>query len=110
MSMRLHAFIALRVFDFVRTLPRPVATITASERKRVAFGGGNVFAIHALQVESVRWISGCMTSPCTTFGIGCLWEYVVGARGWVVWALLVTALRQNPDFAANVQLLIEATK
>jgi hypothetical protein len=58
MSMRLHASKALRVFCFVWTLPRAVATMTASERMWVAFGVGNVFAIHPLQVESVGRISG----------------------------------------------------
>ena len=55
-----------------------------------------VFAIHPLQVESVAWISCRVGIMCATFGIGCVWAYVSGARRWVVWGLFLAALLCKP--------------
>ena len=41
-------------------------------------------------------MSGRTQLLCTTFGIGCLWAYVAGARRWVVWGLFVAALLCKP--------------
>src|SRR5579862_1026474 len=94
-SVVLHAFNAALVFGFLWTL-LGAASLTTGERLMTAFGVAVVFAIHPLQVESVAWMSGRTQLLCTTFGIGCLWAYVSGARRLVIWALFAGALLSKP--------------
>jgi len=91
----LHALNAVLVFGFLWAL-LAAASLTTGERLLTALGAAVVFAIHPLQVESVAWMSGRTQLLCTTFGIGCLWGYVSGARRWVVWALFAGALLSKP--------------
>lgn len=95
-SVVVHALNTALVFGFIWTLLGRIATLKAEERLAVAVGVAVVFAIHPLQVESVAWMSGRTQLLCTTFGVGCLWAYVAGARRWMVWALFVAALLCKP--------------
>ncbi len=90
-----HALNAALVFGFLWTLVG-ATSLTAGERLMVALWVAVVFAIHPLQVESVAWISGRTQLLCTTFGIVCLWAYVLGARWWAVLVLFVAALLCKP--------------
>jgi len=90
-----HALNAALLFGFLWTL-LGAAALTTGERLAMALGVAVVFAIHPLQAESVAWMSGRTQLLCTTFGIGCLWAYVAGARRWVVWGLFVAALLCKP--------------
>jgi protein O-mannosyl-transferase len=94
-SVVVHALNAALVFGFLWTL-LGTAGLTDGERLALATGVAVVFAIHPFQTESVAWMSGRTQLLCTTFGIGCLWAYVAGARRWVVWGLFVTALLCKP--------------
>jgi protein O-mannosyl-transferase len=94
-SVVVHALNAALVFGFLWTL-LGAAALTAGERLAMALGVAVVFAIHPLQVESVAWMSGRTQLLCTTFGIGCLWAYVYGARRWVVGTLFAGALLSKP--------------
>jgi tetratricopeptide (TPR) repeat protein len=94
-SMFVHALNAALVFGFLWTLLGTVS-LTTGERLAIALGTAAVFAIHPFQVESVAWIAGRTQLLCATFGIGCLWAYVVGVRRWVVWGLFVLALLCKP--------------
>ncbi len=94
-SVVVHALNAALVFGFLWTL-LGAASLTAGERLALALGVAVVFAIHPLQAESVAWMSGRTQLLCTTFGIGCLWAYVAGARRWTVWGLFVVALLCKP--------------
>ena len=85
-SVVLHALNAALVFGFLWTL-LGAASLTTGERLAMALGVAVVFAIHPLQAEPVAWMSGRTQLLCTTFGIGCLWAYVAGARRWAVWGL-----------------------
>jgi protein O-mannosyl-transferase len=91
----MHALNAALVFGFLWTL-LGAASVTTPERLLLAFGIAVVFAIHPLQAESVAWISGRTQVLCATFGIGCLWAYLLGARRWVVWGLYAAALLCKP--------------
>jgi tetratricopeptide (TPR) repeat protein len=91
----LHGLNAILVFGFLWTL-LGAAGLTDRERLAVTVGGAVVFAIHPLQVESVAWISTRSQLLCTSFGIGCLWAYVGGARRWWVWGLFAAALLCKP--------------
>lgn len=105
-SVVLHALNAALVFGFLWAL-LTTAPLAASERLAVALSVAVVFAIHPLQVESVAWISGRTQLLCTTFGIGCLWAYVAGARRRVVWALYLAALLSKP-MAVSLPLVMLA--
>jgi hypothetical protein len=94
-SVVVHALNAALVFGFLWTLLGAVS-LTTGERLALAVGVAAVFAMHPFQVESVAWMSGRTQLLCTTFGIGCLWAYVGGARRWVVWGLFVAALLCKP--------------
>jgi hypothetical protein len=94
-SIVLHALNAALVFGFLWTLLGTVG-LTDGERLAMALGVSVVFAIHPFQAESVAWMSGRTQLLCTTFGIGCLWAYVAGARRWVVWGLFAAALLCKP--------------
>jgi|SRR5579862_6563556 len=94
-SVVLHALNAALVFGFLWTLLGTVS-LTINERFTLALGVVVVFAIHPLQVESVAWMAGRTQLLCTTFGIGCLWAYVVGARRWMVWGLFVLSVLSKP--------------
>jgi Tfp pilus assembly protein PilF len=91
----IHALNATLVFGFLWTL-LGAASLATGERLGVALGVALVFAIHPLQTESVAWLSCRTHLLCTTFGVGCLWAYVAGARRWVVVALFVAALLSKP--------------
>jgi tetratricopeptide (TPR) repeat protein len=94
-SVVVHALNAALVFGFLWTLlgATPLAT---GERLMAALCVAVVFAIHPLQVESVAWMSGRTQLLCATFGIGCLWAYVLGACRRLVWGLFVGALLCKP--------------
>jgi protein O-mannosyl-transferase len=94
-SVMVHALNAALLFGFLWTL-MGVVSLATGERLAMALGVAAVFAIHPFQVESVAWMSGRTQLLCTTFGIGCLWAYVAGARRWVVWGLFVAALLCKP--------------
>ena len=94
-SVAVHALNAALVFGFLWTLVG-ATSLTTGERLMVALWAAVVFAIHPLQVESVAWISGRTQLLCTTFGIVCLWAYVLGARWWTVLVLFVAALLCKP--------------
>jgi protein O-mannosyl-transferase len=94
-SVVVHALNAALVFGFLWSL-LGATELTSGERFAMAFGVAAAFAIHPLQVESVAWMSGRTQLLCTTFGIGSLWAYAVGARRWVVWGLYVCALLSKP--------------
>ncbi|MGO9609864.1 MAG: hypothetical protein ACLPT4_09535, partial [Verrucomicrobiia bacterium] len=94
-SIVVHALNAALVFGFLWTL-LGAASLTPGERLTMAASVAMVFAIHPFQAESVAWMSGRTQLLCTTFGIGCLWAYVAGARRWVVWGLFVAALLCKP--------------
>ena len=94
-SVVVHALNAALVFGFLWTLLGAVS-LTTGERLAMAVGVAIVFAVHPFQVESVAWMSGRTQLLCTTFGIGCLWAYVGGARRRVVWGLFVAALLCKP--------------
>jgi hypothetical protein len=94
-SVVVHALNAGLLFGFLWTLLGAVS-LTTGERFAMALGVAVVFAIHPFQVESVAWMSGRTQLLCTTFGIGCVWAYVAGARRWVVWGLFVAALLCKP--------------
>jgi tetratricopeptide (TPR) repeat protein len=94
-SVAVHALNAALVFGFLWTL-LGATSLTTGERLTVALWVAVVFAIHPLQVESVAWISGRTQLLCTTFGIVCLWAYVLGARWWTVLVLFVAALLCKP--------------
>ena len=94
-SVVVHALNAALVFGFLWTL-LGAASLATGERLAMALGVAVVFAIHPLQVESVAWMSGRTQLLCTTFGVGCLWAYVSGARRWVVWTLFAGALLSKP--------------
>ena len=94
-SVVLHALNAALVFGFLWTL-LGAAMLTTGERFAMALGVTVAFAIHPFQAEPVAWMS-CRTHLLrTTFGIGCVWAYVAGARRWVVWGLYVAALLCSP--------------
>jgi acetyl esterase/lipase len=65
-----------------------------------------VFAFHPLQAESVAWMAVRTQLLCTTFGIGCLWAYVAGARRWVWGGLYVAALLCKPTAVALPFLML----
>jgi hypothetical protein len=94
-SVVVHALNAALVFGFLWTL-LGAASLTTVERLVLAWGTAVVFAIHPLQVESVAWISGRTQILCATFGIGCLWAYLLGAPRWAVWGLYALALLCKP--------------
>ncbi len=94
-SVVMHAVNAVLVFGFLWTL-LGAAGLTTGVRLATARGVAVVFAIHPFQAESVAWMSGRTQLLCTTFGIGCLWAYVAGARRWMVWGLFVAALLCKP--------------
>jgi protein O-mannosyl-transferase len=94
-SVFVHALNAALLFGFLWTLLGKAA-LTAGERFAMAVGVAVVFAIHPFQAESVAWMSGRTQLMCTTFGIGCLWAYVAGARRWMVWGLFLGALLCKP--------------
>jgi hypothetical protein len=94
-SVVVHALNAALLFGFLWTLLGAVS-LTTGERLVMAAGVAVVFAIHPFQVESVAWMSGRTQLLCTTFGIGCVWAYVAGARKWAVWGLFVDALLCKP--------------
>jgi hypothetical protein len=94
-SVVVHALNAALVFGFLWTL-LGAAGLTEGERFGMAAGVAVVFAIHPFQAESVAWMSGRTQLLCTTFGIGCLWAYVAGARRWVVWGLFLATLLCKP--------------
>ncbi len=90
-SVVMHALNAALVFGFLWTL-LGAASLTTGERLAMSLGVAVVFASHPLQTEPVAWISCRVWLLCTTFGIGCVWAYVSGARQWVVWGLFLAAL------------------
>jgi protein O-mannosyl-transferase len=94
-SIVVHALNAALLFGFLWTL-LGAASLTNGERLATSLGVAVVFAIHPFQVESVAWMSGRTQLLCTTFGIGCVWAYVAGARRRVVWGLFVAALLCKP--------------
>ena len=94
-SIVVHALNAALVFGFLWTLLSTVS-LTTGERLAMAFGVAVVFGIHPFQVESVAWIAGRTQLLCATFGIGCLWAYAAGARGWLIWGLFVLAVLCKP--------------
>jgi tetratricopeptide (TPR) repeat protein/nitrogen fixation-related uncharacterized protein len=94
-SIVVHALNAALVFGFLWTL-LGAASLTTGERLTMALGVALGFASHPFQAESVAWMSGRTQLLCATFGIGCLWAYVAGARRWVVWGLFVAALLCKP--------------
>jgi len=94
-SVLAHGLNAALVFGFLWTLLGAVS-LTAGERLAMAAGTAVVFAIHPFQTESVAWMSGRTQLMCTTFGVGCLWAYVAGARRWMVWGLYAGALLCKP--------------
>ncbi|MGO9244995.1 MAG: tetratricopeptide repeat protein [Verrucomicrobiia bacterium] len=94
-SVFLHALNAALVFGFFWTLLGAVR-LTTGERLAMAVGVATVFAIHPLQMESVDWVAGRTQLLCTTFGVACLWAYVLGSRRWIVWGLYVSALLCKP--------------
>ena len=98
-SVFLHALNVALVFGFLWTL-LGATSLTTGERLSVAFWAAVVFAIHPLQAESVAWMSVRTQLLCTTFGIGCVWAYVAGARQWMVWGLYVAALLCKPMAAS----------
>ena len=94
-SVVVHALNAALVFGFLWTL-LGAASLTTGERLAMTLGVAVVFAIHPFQAEPVAWMS-CRTHLLrTTFGIGCVWAYVAGARRWVVWGLYAAALLCSP--------------
>ncbi len=94
-SVVVHALNVALVFGFAWALLGAVS-LTTGERLAMALGVAVVFAIHPLQVESVAWMSGRTQLLGTTFGIGCVWAYVAGARRWAVWGLFVASLLCKP--------------
>jgi cytochrome c-type biogenesis protein CcmH/NrfG len=94
-SVILHALNAGLVFGFLWTL-LGAASLTTGERLAMALGVATVFAIHPFQTEPAARISCRTHLLCSTFGIGCLWAYVAGARRWTVCGLYVGALLSSP--------------
>jgi protein O-mannosyl-transferase len=94
-SVAVHALNAALVLGFLWAL-LGAASLTTGERFLLALGVAVVFAIHPLQVESVAWMSGRTQLLCTTFGVGCLWAYLLGGSRWVVWGLYAAALLCKP--------------
>ena len=94
-SVFVHALNAALVFGFVWAL-LAATSVTIGQRLTLALCVAMAFAVHPLQAESVAWISGRTQLLCMTFGIGCLWAYVVGVRRWILWTLFVAALLSKP--------------
>jgi tetratricopeptide (TPR) repeat protein len=94
-SVVVHALNAALVFGFLWALLGAVS-LGPGERLTVALWVAAVFAIHPMQTESVAWLAGRGQLLCTTFGIGCVWAYVLGTPRWAVKGLFVAALLSRP--------------